>query len=72
VPGFPAAEDFKQSGVAWAAGGRLVIAVEIQPQGGRAAAVVGIWRPGQTTLPLRTVPASATGYYSFVPVFEPG
>jgi hypothetical protein len=72
VPGFPAAEDFKQSGVAWAAGGRLVIAVEIQPQDGRAAAVVGIWRPGQTTLPLRTVPASATGYYSFVPVFEPG
>jgi hypothetical protein len=69
VPGFPAAEDFKQSGVAWAAGGRLVIAAEIEPQNGRAAAVVGIWKPGQTTLPLRTVPASASGYYSFVPVF---
>ena len=69
VPGFPAAEDFKQSGVAWAAGGRLVIAAEIAPHAGRAAAVVGIWRPGQTTLPLRTVPASASGYYSFVPVF---
>jgi hypothetical protein len=68
VPGFPAAEDFKQSGVAWAAGGQLVIAAEIEPQNGSAAAVVGIWRPGQATLPLRTVPASP-GYYTFVPVF---
>ena len=68
VPGFPAAEDFKQSGVAWAAGGRLVIAAEIDPHDGPAAAVVGIWKPGQTTLPLRKLPVSG-GYRSFVPVF---
>jgi len=68
VPGFPAAESFKQSGVAWAAGGSLVIAAQINPRSGRAAAVVGIWRPGQTRLTLRAVPASATGYRSFVPV----
>jgi hypothetical protein len=68
VPGFPAAEDFKQSSVAWAADGRLVIASQINPPGG--SAVVGIWRPGQRTLPLRAVPVSpGGGYYRFVPVF---
>lgn len=67
VPGFPAAEDFKESGVAWA-GGRLVIAAEIDPHDGPAAAVVGIWKPGQTTLALRKLPVSG-GYRSFVPVF---
>jgi hypothetical protein len=68
VPGFPAAEDFKQSNVAWASDGRLVIAAQINPPDG--SAVVGIWRPGQATLPLRAVPVSAGGAYNrFIPVF---
>jgi len=68
VPGFPAAEDFKQSNVAWSSDGRLVIAAQVDPPGG--SAVIGIWRPGQATLPLRAVPVSAGGaYYRFIPAF---
>ena len=46
-----------------------MIAAEIDPHDGPAAAVVGIWKPGQTTLALRKLPVSASGYRSFVPVF---
>ncbi len=67
VRGFPATEDFKQSDVAWASHGRLVIAAQINRPGGGAA--VGIWRPGQQTLRLRAVPVAGDGYYAFIPVF---
>jgi hypothetical protein len=68
VPGFPAAEDFKQSGLAWAPGNRLVLASQIQPPAGRA--VIAIWRPGDRTLALRAVPVAPDGYYTFIPVFD--
>ena len=35
-----------------------MIAAEIDPHDGPAAAVVGIWKPGQTTLALRKLPVS--------------
>src|SRR5665213_1535101 len=59
VPGFPALELLKQSSVGWTADGRLVIAA----RGGRT--VVGLWKPGQQTLPVRSVP-SLDGYSQFV------
>jgi hypothetical protein len=62
VPGFPALESLKQSNVAWTSDDRLVVAAA---GGGRT--VVGTWRPGQSTLPIRTVPA-LEGYSSFVPL----
>jgi hypothetical protein len=65
VPGFPAAEDFKQSGLAWTPGNRLVIASQIH-----AGAVIAIWRPGDQTLALRKAPAAPNGYYAFIPVFD--
>jgi len=60
VPGFPALELLKQSSVGWTADGRLVIAAR---GGGRT--VVGLWKPGQRTLPVRSVP-SLDGYSQFV------
>jgi hypothetical protein len=60
VPGFPALELLKQSNVAWTSDDRLVV---VASGGGRT--VVGIWRPGQSTLPIRTVPA-LNGYSNFV------
>jgi hypothetical protein len=67
VPGFPATEDFKQSDVAWVPGNRLVIAAQINPPDPNA--VVGIWTPGQQTLPLRAVPVAPGGFYGFIPAF---
>jgi len=60
VPGFPALELLKQSSIAWSATDQLVIAAR---GGGRT--VVGVWKPGQSTLPIRTVP-SLDGYSQFV------
>jgi hypothetical protein len=62
VPGFPALDSLKQSNVAWTSDDRLVVAAS---GGGRT--VVGIWRPGQSALPIRTVPA-LDGYSNFVPL----
>ena len=59
LPGFPALESIKFSGIAWTAQGRLVIAA----RGGRT--VVGVWKPGQSTLPIRAVPG-LDGYSQFV------
>ena len=30
--------------------------------------VLGVWKPGQATLPLRSMPNRASGYYSSVPL----
>jgi hypothetical protein len=60
VPGYPAQVDIKFSDIAWTSDNRLVI---IAHGGGRA--VLGIWKPGQAALPLRTLPARY-GYYGFV------
>ena len=60
LPGYPAQVDIKASDIAWTSDNRLVI---IAHGGGRA--VLGIWKPGQTTIPLRTLPAR-DGYEPFV------
>ena len=60
VPGFPALELLKFSSIGWSATDQLVIAAR---GGGRT--VVGVWKPGQSTLPIRTVP-SLDGYSQFV------
>jgi hypothetical protein len=69
LPGFPAQESIKFSGMAWTTDGRLVVVDETNTTPA-VRAVLGIWTPGQTTLPLRSVPplANTGGYYSFVPV----
>ena len=64
VPGFPATEDFKQSDVAWAPGGRLVIASQRS-----SSAVVAIWTPGERLLRVHSLPRAGGGYYGFIPVF---
>ena len=61
LPGYPARVDIKFSDIAWTSDERLVI---IAQGGGRT--VLGVWKPGQTTLRLRTVP-SRDGYH-FVPL----
>jgi hypothetical protein len=60
IPGYPAQVSIKFSDLAWTTDNHLVI---IAHGGGRA--VLGIWKPGRTTLPLRSLPAR-TGYYGFV------
>jgi hypothetical protein len=64
LPGYPARVDIKFSDIAWTTDERLVI---IAQGGGRT--VLGLWKPGQATLRLRTVP-SRDGYH-FVPLVEP-
>lgn len=63
LPGYPARVDIKFSDIAWTSDERLVI---IAQGGGRT--VLGVWKPGQTTLRLRTVP-SHDGYH-FVPLLR--
>lgn len=60
IPGFPALELLKQSGLAWTPQGELVLAAR---GGGRT--LVAVWKPGQATLPLRAVP-QLHGYAQFV------
>jgi hypothetical protein len=62
MPGYPAQVDIKFSNIVWTNDDRLVIVAQ---GGGRT--VVGIWKPGGTMLPLRTVP-TLQGYNSFVPI----
>ena len=62
VPGFPALELLKFSTIAWTADGRLVVAST-----GPGRTVVGVWRPGQPTMALRTVPP-LHGYTAVVPL----
>ena len=62
LPGYPAQVDIKASNVVWTNDDRLVIVVH---GGGRT--VLGIWKPGQATLPLRTVP-NRFGYNAFIPI----
>ena len=57
LPGYPAGVDIKFSDIAWTTDGRLVI---IAQGGGRT--VLGLWKPGQATLHLRTLP-SRDGYH---------
>jgi hypothetical protein len=64
LPGYPGRVDIKFSDIAWTTDGRLVI---IAQGGGRT--VLGLWKPGQGTLRLRTVP-SGDGYH-FVPLAGP-
>jgi hypothetical protein len=68
IPGFPILESLKQSGVAWTADGRLVIAARggsfSQPD---TRTVIGVWRPGQRTLAVGTLPP-LNGYTQFVPL----
>jgi hypothetical protein len=64
LPDYPAQVDIKFSDIAWTTDNRLVI---IAQGGGRT--VVGLWKPGQTTLRVRPVP-SRNGYH-FVPLIEP-
>jgi len=60
VPGFPALELLKQSSVGWTSDDRLVVAAR-----GGGSTVIGVWKPGQSTLPIRTVP-QLDGYSQFV------
>jgi hypothetical protein len=62
LPGYPAQVDIKASDIAWTSDNGLVI---IAHGGGRS--VLGIWKRGQATLPLRTLPAT-NGYRPFVPL----
>jgi hypothetical protein len=62
VPGFPALELLKFSTIAWTADDRLVVAST-----GPRRTIVGVWRPGQRTMALRTVPP-LHGYTSVVPL----
>jgi hypothetical protein len=62
VPGYPAQVDIKFSNIVWTNDDRLVI---IAQGGGRT--VVGIWKPSDTTLTLRTLP-TLQGYNSFVAI----
>jgi hypothetical protein len=62
VPGFPALELLKFSTIAWTADDRLVVAST-----GPTRTVVGVWRPGQTTMALKSVPP-LHGYLSVVPL----
>ena len=68
VPGFPILESVKQSAVAWTADDRLAIVAQggalTQPQ---ARTVIGLWRPGQRTIHLRSLPP-LNGYSQFVPL----
>jgi hypothetical protein len=63
LPAYPAQVDIKFSSVAWTGDDRLVIVAQ---GGGRT--VVGVWRPGAATLPLRTVPSRSSGYHLSVPL----
>jgi hypothetical protein len=51
LPGFPVLQSVKQSNVAWTADDRLVIASRYASR-----TVVGVWRPGQTIVPVRPLP----------------
>ena len=62
VPGFPALELLKFSTIAWTPDDRLVVAST-----GPGRTVVGVWRPGQPTMALRTVPP-LHGYTAVVPL----
>ena len=61
LPGFPSLEAIKLSGIAWTRDGRLIVVAHERHT------VLGLWRPGQRTLHLRTVPA-LNGYSQFVPL----
>lgn len=61
VPGFPALELIKQSGIAWTADDRLLVAA----RGAGGHTVLGVWTPGQQTLPIRALPG-LDGYSQFV------
>ena len=62
LPDYPAQVDIKASNVVWTNDNRLVIVAH-----GAGRAVVGIWKPGQATLPVRTVP-NRFGYNAFIPI----
>jgi hypothetical protein len=62
VPGYPILEALKFSSVAWTADGRLVV-VASSLKGDHA--TLGLWHPGQQTMPVRAVPA-LHGYSQFV------
>jgi hypothetical protein len=62
MPGYPAQVDIKFSNIVWTNDDRLVIVAQ---GGGRT--VVGIWKPRETMLTLRTLP-TLHGYNSFVPI----
>ena len=62
VPRFPILEDLKSSNIAWTDDDRLVVVAQ---GGGRT--VLGLWRPGQSTLAVRPLPAVAR-YWEFVPL----
>jgi hypothetical protein len=63
LPGFPAQESVKFSGMAWTSDDRLVIVAESIASIAKntTRSVLGVWRPGEKTLPLRNVPALASG-----------
>ena len=65
LPGFPALQFIKQSNVAWTADDRLVVASQYASR-----TVVGVWRPGQTIMPVRSLPNLA-GYGNFVALARP-
>jgi len=65
LPGYPALQFIKQSNVAWTSDDRLAVASQY---GNRT--VIGIWRPGQTTMAVRPAPR-LTGYDNFVALTRP-
>ena len=72
LPGFPAQESVKFSDMAWTSDDRLVVVAEsiASIAQNTTRAVLGVWQPGQTTLPLRSIPtlANSGGYSEFVPI----
>jgi hypothetical protein len=67
LPGFPAQESIKASGIAWTSNDHLVVVAESSTDTSTRV-VLGIWRAGQTTLPLHIIPTLAGGYNQFVPI----
>ena len=65
LPGFPALQFIKQSNVAWTADDRLVVASQYASR-----TVVGVWRPGQTIMPVQPLPNLA-GYDNFAALARP-
>lgn len=62
LPDYPAQVDIKFSNIVWTSADLLVI---VARGGGRT--VLATWKPGQATLPLRTLP-NRFGYNAFIPI----
>ncbi len=67
LPGFPAQESIKASGIAWTSDDHLVVVADSSTDTATRV-VLGVWQPGQATLPLRAIPTLPGGYSQFAPL----